>query len=67
MEKNIGRIDKRLRILLGIIVIIVGAYLKSVWGVLGIIPIVTAQIATCPIYTLFGLNTIKKSKKRRAH
>ncbi len=37
MKKNVGKTDKIIRIVLGLIIIIVGIYLKSWWGIVGAI------------------------------
>ncbi|MCX6296108.1 MAG: DUF2892 domain-containing protein [Bacteroidetes bacterium] len=60
MKKNIGKIDKTFRLLLGTAIIIIGAQLNSVWGIFGIIPIIISQIGICPIYLLLGLSTDNK-------
>jgi DUF2892 family protein len=30
---------------------------KTPWGFLGIVPIVTGAVGTCPLYTVFGFST----------
>lgn len=60
MDINIGKSDKIIRVLLGSIVIILGAQLNGVWGVFGIIPIITVQVGICPLYLLLGINTVPK-------
>lgn len=60
MKKNLGKFDKVLRMALGILIIIIGAQKNSVLGVLGIIPILTAQIGFCPLYALLGICTVPK-------
>lgn len=67
MENNIGKIDKTIRVLTGIIIIITGAQLESVWGALGVIPIITSQVGVCPLYVVFKINTIptQRVKNRR--
>jgi len=35
---------------------------QSNWGLLGLIPLVTGAVGSCPIYTVFGLNTAGKGK-----
>lgn len=60
MKKNMGKTDKILRMLLGIAIIVAGAQLNSIWGVLGMIPVISAQTGFCPAYLLFGINTLKK-------
>ena len=57
MKKNIGTIDKSLRILLGLAIIIIGVFYESWLGLLGIIPILTAFIGFCPLYSLIGIST----------
>lgn len=55
--KNVGSIDKILRIIAGLAIIGAGVYFKSWWGAVGVVPVVTALMGWCPAYTLFGLNT----------
>ena len=33
---------------------------KTPWGWLGIIPLATGFLSTCPLYSLIGVNTCKK-------
>jgi len=61
MKKNIGTIDKAIRILLGIIIIVLGVINESLWGAIGIIPLGTALISWCPLYPIIGINTCKKN------
>lgn len=42
MERNIGRIDRNIRIALGAVIIGAGLYYGSWLGLLGLIPIATA-------------------------
>jgi len=60
MKKNIGSLDKVLRILVGILIGAFGLYFKSWWGLLGLIPLFTAMINFCPLYKPFGISTCKK-------
>ncbi|HET6225549.1 MAG TPA: DUF2892 domain-containing protein [Bacteroidia bacterium] len=62
MKKNIGRIDRIARIFIGMLIILIGAYYKSIWGILGMVPIITSQIGVCPLYSLFHFSTISKPK-----
>ena len=66
MKNNIGRRDKNIRLLLGAFIIGLGAYMNSVWGVLGMIPVISAQTGICPLYLVFGINTNKSVKSRKA-
>jgi hypothetical protein len=64
MKKNIGKTDKIVRILIGFSIIILGAYLKSVWGVFGMIPVISAEIGICPMYLILKVNTALKDIKK---
>jgi len=56
--KNIGVVDKGLRILIGIIgVTLVFFGPQTVWGWLGLVPLLTGLINFCPLYKLLGIST----------
>lgn len=57
MKKNVGKTDKIFRISAGILIILIGIYFKSWWGLIGLLPIVTALIGWCPPYALLGIST----------
>ncbi len=66
MKKNMGSVDKALRILVAIVIAVL-FYTEVVTGVLGIVLLVlagvfvlTSFISFCPLYLLFGINTGKK-------
>ncbi|MFZ4464178.1 MAG: YgaP family membrane protein [Bacteroidales bacterium] len=64
MTKNVGKIDMIIRIALGLIIGLVGFYFKSWWGIIGIVPFLTAFIGVCPAYLPFGINTAKKTTEK---
>ncbi|MEN9842290.1 MAG: hypothetical protein RLZZ612_119 [Pseudomonadota bacterium] len=58
MTKNVGGIDKIIRIVAGLVLIglaVTGTV--GMWGYLGIVPLATALIGWCPPYALLGINT----------
>jgi len=57
MKMNIGTTDKWLRVVIGLTIGVAGLYFKSWWGLVGLIPLSTALISTCPLYLPFGLST----------
>ncbi len=69
MKKNMGTIDKVVRILVA--AVIAGLYFANqISGTLAIVLlalagvfILTSLIGTCPLYLPFGLSTIKKDKQ----
>lgn len=60
MKENVGGVDRVFRFILGSVIIILGFYFKSWWGIVGIVPIVTAALNFCPAYSLIGVSTKKK-------
>jgi hypothetical protein len=57
MKCNVGKTDKVIRIILGIAIGALGLYYDSWWGLVGIIPILTAAISWCPLYAALGMKT----------
>ena len=58
MKKNIGKTDKIIRIVLGVVILsqtVIG--FGSLWGLIGLGLIITAVIDFCPAYTALGINT----------
>lgn len=63
MKKNMGGIDKTLRLILGVVILIIGYLNESWWGLIGLVPILTGLTSFCPMYLPFGLSTIGKKEK----
>ena len=57
MKRNIGTYDAAIRTMVGLGILIVGHHLRSWWGLVGVVPILTAMLACCPLYWLIGLDT----------
>lgn len=56
--KNEGTIDRVLRVVVGLVLIsLVFVGPQTAWGWIGLLPLVTGAIGTCPAYTVFGINT----------
>lgn len=60
MLKNVGSSDRIIRVILGVAIIIVGIALQSWWGLIGLVPLLTAGLSFCPLYAVLGLSTHKK-------
>jgi hypothetical protein len=61
MKQNIHNVERVIRVVLGLIIfslVFVGP--KSLWGLIGILPIITGLIGWCPPYQLLGISTCKK-------
>lgn len=63
MQKNVGSTDKFIRWIIGLILLSLLFFLEGgvrYIGLIGLIPILTAIVGFCPLYTLFKLNTNKQ-------
>ena len=55
---NVGTIDRLVRILAGAGLIALAATgTIGVWGYIGVVPLLTGLLRTCPAYSLLGVNT----------
>ncbi len=61
MTKNIGDIDRIIRIVLGLVIIGLGFGFQSWLGLIGIIPLATGIIGFCGLYKLLGVNSCKNA------
>lgn len=57
MKKNVGKADMIIRIIIGIVIASVGIVYQSWWGLIAIVPLLTAFINFCPLYTVMGCST----------
>jgi hypothetical protein len=63
MKLNVGRIDRTLRIGVGLTLVALAALeVIPVWGYIGIVPLLTGLIGWCPAYPLLGMNTCSAKK-----
>lgn len=60
MKANVGKIDKTLRIIAGIAIIVAGIFFQSWWGAIGLLPLITGSLNWCPVYIPFGISTCSK-------
>jgi hypothetical protein len=63
MKSNVGSIDRILRIIIGLAVLGAGYTFKSWWGLVGLLPLLTAAFRLCPAYLPFGLSTCSGSDR----
>ncbi len=57
MKANIGTVDRVIRVIAGLVIIGLGIYGRSWWGLIGLLPLLTAVVRFCPAYVPFGLST----------
>ncbi|WP_459476527.1 YgaP family membrane protein [Clostridium saccharoperbutylacetonicum] len=63
--KNVGSADKAIRFIIGLGLLsslfVMHGNLKH-FGLIGLVPILTATVSFCPLYSLFGIKTCKIEK-----
>lgn len=58
MKCNVGRIDRVLRISVGLVLVgLAASSLIGVWGWIGIVPLATGLFKFCPLYPILGINS----------
>lgn len=63
MKKNVGGIDRILRITTGVALIALAATeTVGPWGYIGVLPLLTGSLGWCPPYSIFGINTCSMKK-----
>ncbi len=60
MKRNVGNIDRIIRIVVGVAIAAAGIYYRNLLGLIAIIPLATAIVGFCPLYMPFGISTRRK-------
>ncbi|MCZ8181518.1 MAG: DUF2892 domain-containing protein [Beijerinckiaceae bacterium] len=69
MTRNMGTIDRALRVIVGLVLLayamkFIGAGSSWSWiGWFGIVPLLTALIGNCPAYSILGFSTCPVERK----
>ncbi|MEM9394366.1 MAG: DUF2892 domain-containing protein [Pseudomonadota bacterium] len=58
MTRNEGTLDRALRVIAGLVLLsLVFVGPQTPWGWIGVVPLVTGLIGTCPVYSMLGIKT----------
>jgi hypothetical protein len=58
MKTNVGGIDRILRLVAGLLLIVLTLTGQiGAWGWIGIVPLATGLFSTCPLYSILGFNS----------
>ncbi|HTX72204.1 MAG TPA: DUF2892 domain-containing protein [Rectinemataceae bacterium] len=57
MPKNVGTVDRIVRVVVGLAVAALGIVYHSWFGLIGAVLLLTAGFSLCPIYLALGLST----------
>jgi hypothetical protein len=58
MQTNVGSYDAAVRFVFGCLVLFYGVHTENRWGLLGLVPILSAAFAFCPLYLPFHFETL---------
>lgn len=64
MQANAGKLDRILRVIVGLVLLsltVIGP--QSMWGLVGLVPLLTGLMGFCPLYTVLGIKTCPVSSK----
>ena len=62
---NIHPVERAIRVIVGLVLLaLVFVGPKSLWGLIGVVFLLTALLGWCPPYSLFGINTCNIGKKK---
>lgn len=63
LKKNVGSIERIIRLVVGVAALAAFFLLPDAayryWLLIGIVPLATGLLSSCPLYTIFGISTCK--------
>lgn len=63
MTANVGMIDRIIRIIAGLGLLVWAAFLNGPpWAWVGVLPFATGLLRVCPAYSVLGINTCGRKK-----
>jgi len=64
--QNEGTLDRGIRIAVGLgLLSLVFVGPKTLWGLIGLLPLLTGIVGSCPAYTLLGIRTCPLKEPQR--
>ena len=63
LPKNEHPAERAIRVVIGLALLsLVFVGPKTLWGLIGIVPIITGLLGSCPAYTILGISTCPTKK-----
>lgn len=60
MKVNMAPWDRAARVVLGLILIVLSLTgTIGLWGWIGVVPVLTGLVGSCPLYSILGIKTCK--------
>lgn len=63
LRANEGAMDRGLRIVIGLGLLALAGTGQTNWGLLGIVPLLTGVLGSCPLYSVLGVSTCPVKKQ----
>lgn len=64
MKSNVGTLDRALRIILGLgLLSLVFVGPQTLWGLIGLVPLLTGLVRFCPAYGIVGVSSCGRTSK----
>ena len=64
-RKNEATIDRVIRVVVGGVVLsLVFVGPRTAWGWIGLVPLLTGLVGSCPLYSVFGFSTCPMTRQR---
>lgn len=64
LPRNEHNVERFLRVVVGLALLsLVFVGPRSLWGLVGVVPLLTGALGSCPIYTIFGFSTCPVPKR----
>jgi len=60
MKANVGSADRAVRIVAGLSIMVWGYMSQNLWGLVGLVPLLTGLFRWCPAYVPFKINSCAK-------
>lgn len=57
MARNVGMIDRVVRAIIGVALIVWAVMGGPIWAWIGVVPLLTAFAGVCPLYSVLGIRT----------
>ena len=60
MTRNVGNLDRGLRVIIGLALLafaLMSGHQYAWIGWIGVVPLLTAAMGSCPLYSMFGMST----------
>ena len=63
LPRNTHQLERALRVIVGLILLsLIFLGPRTLWGLVGVVPLATGLLGSCPLYTIFGWSTCRRTQ-----